>query len=156
MDFQIAALPAHEFKDLFDLSDAELAARQARRIIVDTMPGTPCRVSLKDAEVGETVLLLNYTHQAEDSPYRATHAIFVREGAEQAKPAVNEVPAVLQERLISLRLFDQQHMMIDADVVEGRDLSNALSIAFDDPNVAYAHLHNAKPGCFHASAHRAA
>ncbi|MEL7106208.1 MAG: DUF1203 domain-containing protein [Pseudomonadota bacterium] len=155
MDFQISALPAQDFAALFSLSDQDLARQQARRMVVRETPGTPCRVSLQDAAVGETVLLLNYTHQPADSPYRATHAIFVREGAKEAKVAINEVPKVLRQRLISLRLFDANHMMIDADVVDGADLGSALSTAFDDPSVAYAHLHNAKPGCFHAAAHRA-
>lgn len=155
MDFQISALPADDFTALFALSDPDLARQQARRVVVTKTPGTPCRVSLQDAAVGETVLLLNYTHQPGDSPYRATHAIFVREGAEQAEVATNEVPHALRQRLISLRLFDADHMMIDADVVDGAELGTALSAAFDDPSVAYAHLHNAKPGYFHAAAHRA-
>ena len=30
------------------------------------------------------MLLLNYVHQPADTPYKASHAIFVREGAERA------------------------------------------------------------------------
>ena len=64
-----------------------------RRQTVASHPGTPCRVSLVDAAVGETVLLLPYEHQAAPgSPYRSSGAIFVRQGAEQAQPGVNEVP----------------------------------------------------------------
>lgn len=154
MTFQIHALPAAPFAPLFALSDAELAARNMHRSTVQSCPGTPCRVSMRDAEVGETVILLNYEHQPEDSPYRATHAIFVREGAEHTQPAPDEVPDVIRSRLISLRLFDMAHMMIDADVVEGHQLSAAIQAAFEDDQVAYAHLHNAKPGCFAASVTR--
>ncbi|MDU8913960.1 DUF1203 domain-containing protein [Aestuariicoccus sp. MJ-SS9] len=155
MAFQIQSLPAEAFAPLFDLSDKELTARNARRMIVMSKPGTPCRVSLADADIGETVILLNYRHQKADTPFQASHAIFVRKDAAQAHPAVNEVPEVLQSRLISLRLFNKSHMMIDADVVPGRHLGTAITDAFGDATVSYAHLHYAKPGCFAASVVRA-
>lgn len=110
---------------------------------------------MADAEVGETVILLNYEHQPAQSPYKATHAIFVREGATQAQLAVGEVPEVLRSRIISLRLFDKDHMMTDADVLQGDGLADAIKAAFENDHVAYAHLHNAKPGCFAAVVTRA-
>lgn len=155
MDFQIKPLDAQRFAHLFDLTDAELAEQQACRQVVATSPGTPCRVSMQDAAVGETVILFNYVHQPEDSPYQASHAIFVRQGAREAQLAINEVPEVIRCRLVSLRLFDRNHMMIDADVMPGDVVGAAIAAAFDKADVAYAHIHNAKPGCFAASVHRA-
>ena len=154
MTFQISAMPAEPFADLFTLSDEELAEQRARRMIVTAKPGTPCRVSMADAEVGETVILVNYQHQPADSPFQANHAIFVRDGAVRADLAAGEVPDVIRSRLMSLRLFDKDHMMIDADVVDGKKLGEAIVAAFADRNVAYAHLHYAKPGCFAATVTR--
>lgn len=153
MNFQIKPLQAEAFAHLFDLTDAELAAQHACRQVVTANPGTPCRVSMEDAEIGETVILVNYQHQPENSPYQASHAVFIRENAQQAHFAINEVPAVIRSRLISLRFFHETHMMIDADVVPGEKVAETLSTVFDDSRVAYAHLHNAKPGCFAASVH---
>ena len=155
MTFRIEALPPEPFTPLFAITDAELAARRTRRMVVDAHPGTPCRVSLADAQVGETVILTHYTHQPADTPYRASHAIFVRAGAARARPAVGEVPDVLRSRLVSLRMFDAGDMMIAADVVPGTELAAALNDAFAGAAAAYAHLHYAKPGCFAASARRA-
>jgi Protein of unknown function (DUF1203) len=155
MNFQINALPEAEFTHLFEMTDSQLAERLACRQIVSSKPGTPCRVSMADAEIGETVILLNYSHQPGKSPYQATHAIFVREGAKQANIAVNEVPEVIRRRLISVRLFDQNHMMVDALVVPGDTVHSEISKAFERTSVAYIHLHNAKPGCFAASVNRA-
>ncbi len=155
MDFQIKPLQGDDFVHLFDLTDAELAARLACRQVVSSKPGTPCRVSMEDAEIGETVVLFNYEHQPEDSPYKASHGVFVRENAKQAHLGVNEVPEVIRSRMISLRYFDQHHMMIDADVVSGDQVAEELTNAFENDDLAYVHLHNAKPGCFAASAHRA-
>jgi len=155
MSFQIHALPAAKFKPLFSLSNEELAKKRALRMVVESNPGSPCRVSLVDAEVGETVILLNFQHQPGDSPYRASHAIFVRENAEQAFPSVGTIPESLKNRLISIRAFDEKHHMVAADVVDGRGLSEAIAATLDNPGVAYLHLHNAKAGCFAARVTRA-
>ena len=155
MNFQISALHETAFAHLFAMTDAELAQRQACRQIVATKPGTPCRVSMVDAEIGETVILLNHAHQPENSPYRATHAIFVRENARQATIAMNEVPEVIRSRLISVRLFNRRHMMVDAEVVSGDTVSAVILAAFENCEVDYIHLHNAKPGCFAATVARA-
>ncbi|MGB0843543.1 MAG: DUF1203 domain-containing protein, partial [Alphaproteobacteria bacterium] len=119
MSFQIHALPYSPFAGYFTFNAQQLLERNAHLEVVKEHPGTPCRVSLADAEVGEIVLLVNYVHQPESSPYSASHAIFVRKDAKQYTPAVNEVPQVLSSRLISVRAFDEQHFMVEADVVEG-------------------------------------
>jgi hypothetical protein len=150
MSFQIHALPAEPFTKYFGLSEEQLAAHGAQLHIVTESPGTPCRVSLADAEVGETVVLLNYEHQPNNTPYRATHAIFVRKDAVQAMPDVNTIPEVLASRLLSIRGFDATHNMRVADVVDGVDLAAALDGMFATAGVDYIHIHNAKQGCFAA------
>jgi hypothetical protein len=154
MSFQVHALAAVKFESLFSLSGAELARIRARRMIVDSKPGYPCRVSLVDADVGETVILLNFEHQPGDSPYRSSHAIFVREHARQAFPDPGTVPEVLASRLISIRAFDEEHDMRYAEIVEGSSLSQAIPEVLQDPAVTYLHLHNAKRGCYAASVTR--
>lgn len=155
MPFQIKALEAEAFSRFFAMNDAELLQHNIRKMVVVTSPGAPCRVSLADAEVGETVLLLNYEHQPAKNPFRSSHAIFVRQGAQEARPLVDEVPKVLLSRLISVRQFDHDDMMIDADVIPGTQVAEAIKQALCNPRVMYLHLHYAKPGCFAASAHRA-
>ena len=155
MSFQINALDPAPFAHLFSLSDEDLGKANISRMIVATKPGTPCRVSLADAEVGETVLLFNHLHQPANSPYRSCHAIFVRDGVKQAQPRIGDVPDVIRSRLISVRLFDNQDMMVDADVVAGPAVAESLDRAFAKPDVAYVHLHYAKAGCFAASVVRA-
>jgi hypothetical protein len=154
VSFQIRALAYEPFAPLFALSDEALRAHRAVRRVVDRTPGFPCRVSLRDAEPGETVLLVHYEHQPADTPYRAGHAIYVRAGAVEATPAVGEVPDVLRRRLLSVRAFDEAGMMLGADVVDGGDLAPAIERFFGDPLVAYLHLHNAKPGCYAARVDR--
>jgi hypothetical protein len=155
MSFRISGLPVASFAPLFGLPDEELARRGIVRHTADRTPGFPCRVSLRDAEPGETLLLLNYEHLPVASPYRSSHAIYVREFAVEARPARDEVPEVLQRRLLSIRAFDRVGMMKEADVVDGQEVASAIDRMFGSPEVDYIHLHNAKPGCFAARADRA-
>ena len=155
MPFQIHALAVDQFSNLFDLSDAELAAMDAQRVTANNSPGFPCRVSLADAAVGETLILLNYQHIPLGSPYAASHAIYVRQKAKQADLEVGYVPDVLAHRLLSVRGFDGQMMMQDADVVAGHDLDKTLIRLFENPSISEVHIHNAKQGCFAAKATRA-
>jgi hypothetical protein len=148
MTFQISALPGETFAPLFDLDDASLCHRGARRCVADARPGFPCRVSLDDAAPGETVILLSYVHLDADSPYRASGPIFVRQGARRASPAPREVPHLLRSRTLSVRAYDGRSLMLAADVVDGRDLEQAVGRLFDDERAAFLHVHFAKPGCY--------
>jgi len=151
MSFQINAISESRFATLFAMSDEQLRERNAVRVRVEQCPGTPCRISLEDTPVGEEVILLNYQHLPEDSPFQSSHAIFVRNNQRQARPAKDEVPAVIRSRVISVRGFDARHMMIEADLATGNEVARTINALFDNPAVDYIHLHNAKPGCFAAS-----
>jgi hypothetical protein len=120
----------------------------ARRVVVDEKPGFPCRVSLADAEVGETVLLLPFTHHDVPSPYRASGPIYVRGGVKAASPAVDEIPEMLRHRLLSVRGYDRGAMLIAAEVVNGTELEATIRGLFASEAVGYLHVHNARPGCF--------
>lgn len=154
MDFRIRGLPAEPFAELFSLSDEALAARGAVRMTADRTPGFPCRISLTDAAVGDGVILTHYEHHGVDSPFRSSHAIYVREG-ERTFDAVDRVPEMLRSRLLSLRAFDAQGMLRDADVVQGGELELLVGRLFSAARVAYLHIHFAKPGCYAALVERA-
>ena len=148
--FVISGLDPAPFTGLYGLSDTALAERGVVRMAVDAMPGFPCRITLEDVEVGETVLLLNHEHLPVDSPYRQCHAIFVRERATEPARFENAVPDQLARRTLSLRAYDADGMMTDADLVEGSELAPLIDRFFADPAVAYLHAHNARRGCFAA------
>ena len=148
MAFRISGLSPEPFRHLYGLSDAELAKHGARRYLVDAPTGYPDRIEMRDASPGETVILLNHVSQDADTPYRASHAIFVREGAEETYDRVDEVPDAMRSRLLSLRAFDKGGMMLDADVIEGREIETVIARFFADPKVDYIHAHNARRGCY--------
>ena len=148
MTFVVTGLSPAQFAPLFGADEATLAAAGAIRCRADTRPGFPCRITLEDAEPGETLLLLNYEHQAADTPYRARHAIFVREGAAAPARLENRLPAMLTDRLLAVRAFDAADMMTDAEVVEGQEARALVERMLDDPRSAYLHVHAARRGCF--------
>lgn len=150
MAFRVSGLDPAPFRHLYGLSDDALAAYGAKRYVADAKPGFPDRIELRDVEPGETLLLLNFEHQPAQTPYRASHAIFVREGAERACSGLNVVPEPLKVRPISLRAFNEDGEMVDADLVDGRELEPLIERFFAKSDVAYLHAHYAKRGCYAA------
>lgn len=155
MGFRVTGLPAEPFRHLFGLPDEALARHGARRCVADQTPGFPCRIEMRDAAPGETLLLLNQLYQPAETPYRGTHAIFVREGATTTYDQANRVPEVMRVRLLSLRAFDKTGMMLDADVVEGAGIEPVIERMFANPDTSYIHVHNAKRGCYSGRIDRA-
>ena len=155
MPFRITGLSAEPFRRLYGLSDADLVAYGASRHVADAKPGYPDRVEVRDAEPGETLLLVNFTHQPAANAYRASHAIFIREGAQTAYDAVDTVPEALRVRPISLRGFDGDDLMADARLVDGAVLGEAITAMLTNPRIAYLHAHYAVRGCYAARIDRA-
>ena len=141
MSFRILGLDPAPFRPLYGLNDAELRQMGVRRCIADRKPAFPDRIELRDAEPGENLLLLNFTHQPADTVYRASHAIFVRE--------------VMRVRPISLRAFDADHEMVDAALVDGVELAPLIARFLGQSHVAYLQAHYAKRGCYAARVERA-
>jgi hypothetical protein len=155
MSFRITGLSPEPFRHLYGLPDAELAGHGVRRVAVDHAPGYPDRIEVRDAAPGESVLLVNYTHQPADTPFRSSYAIYVREGAETVYDAVDRIPEAMRRRMIALRAFDEEGMLIDADLADGSALEPLIARLLADPKAAYLHAHYAKPGCYAARIDRA-
>lgn len=155
MSFRVLGLDPSQFRHLAGLSDAELARIGARRYVVDATPGFPDRIEVRDLEVGEHAILLNYEHQPAHTPYRSRHAIFVREGADHALDAIDALPEAIRIRPISLRAFNAAGEMVDADLADGAALVPMIERFLSNPDVAYLHAHYAKPGCYAARIVRA-
>ena len=154
MDYQISSLNSGDFSHLFDLDEDALRKQNVERMTVTEKPGFPCRATLEDAEIGESVLLLNYEHQPASSPYRSSHAIFVRESASGSARFDNEVPQQLLIRNLSVRSFDAAGMMVDADTCSGEDLEAMIQRFFADAAADYIHVHTAARGCYLARVDR--
>jgi hypothetical protein len=147
-DFTVRGLSPELFQGLFELADEELVKQRARRLVADSKPGFPCRVSLQDAEPGEEVILTNFVHLPGESPFHSTHAVYIRKKATIPVTYRNSLPEMLRSRLLSIRAFDGNDMLISADVIEGHRAEEVIVKFFENPVVLFLHVHFAKPGCY--------
>lgn len=154
MSFRIAGLDPALFTDVRMKPADILAAKGVERVRVQAAHSAPCRISLDDADIGESVLLLSYDHQPATTPYQQQGPIFVREASARFD-GVGIVPPALARRTLSLRGFDAAHMMIEADLIEGAHAHGLIARFFANPVVAYIHAHYARRGCFAARIDRA-
>lgn len=148
MKYVINGLPLQPFQSLFGLDEVALHERGIVRQVADSKPGFPCRITLQDAESGETLLLLPWTHLDVATPYRASGPIFVREAALTTGVFRNTIPEQQRSRLLSVRAYDAEGWMRDAEVAEGTLLESLIERFFADAQVAYLHVHNARRGCY--------
>ena len=154
MTYIVNGLDPAPFLPLFGLSDETLASRSIVRMSVTSKPSFPCRISLIDRDIGETVLLLNHVSLDVANPYRASHAIFIGEGASTAAHYVDEIPPLFEARILSLRGFDGDGMMADAVLTEPGKAEDGIKALFDNPAILMIHAHNATRGCFAAKIER--
>src|SRR5882757_5230433 len=135
MTYRITGLDPSPYRSLFGLSDEELAERGVVRMTVNGKPGFPCRVSLTDRDIGESVLLLNHVSHDVANPYRASHAIFVTEGAVELGEYVDRVPPVFETRVLSLRGFDKDGMMAEAILIQPGEADAGIRKLFANPDI---------------------
>jgi hypothetical protein len=154
MAYRISGLSPEPFRHLFGLPDAELARQGAQRWVAEAGSRLPDRIELRDAEPGERLILVNYEHQPAATPYRASHAIFVLDGATTACEAIDRVPEAMRSRMLSLRAFDADHLMVDASLVDGGVAEAAIVKMLANPQVAYIQAHYATRGCYAARIER--
>jgi hypothetical protein len=153
MSYVVRGLDPAPYRSLFGLPDEELEKRGVVRMIVDG-GGFPCRVSLTDRGIGEKVLLLNHVSHDVANPYRASHAIFVTEGEQEAAEYVDRVPPVFETRVLSLRGFDKDGMMADAILTQRGEAEEGIRKLFANAEIETIHAHNATRGCFAAKIER--
>lgn len=123
--------------------------------IADESPGYPCRQCLRDADVGEELVLVSYDPFegfGEHSPYRSASPVFLHRDDCSTRLDTAAVPEQLARRRLSLRTFDADAMMLDGRVVDGAELGAALDELLSVGSVDRIHVHNAGPGCFAAIA----
>ena len=154
MTYVVKGLDPQPYFGLFGLPDAELAERGTVRMTVTAKPSFPCRVSLTDRDIDESVLLLNHVSHDVVNPYRASHAIFVTEGAQEPAEYVDEVPPALGPRVLSLRGFDKHGMMAEAILTQPGEADAGIRRLFENPEIETIHAHNATRGCFAAKIER--
>jgi Protein of unknown function (DUF1203) len=117
--------------------------------VADSKPGYPCRQCLRDAEIGEEVLLVSFDPFTASSPYRCASPIFIHSTSCTPNPEV-DVPEQLARGDRSVRAFDKTAMMLDAALIQGEDLGRTIERLLENPEVDHLHIHNEPRGCWAA------
>jgi hypothetical protein len=154
MTYRISGLDPAVFAALRDADEATLEAHNAKRVVAANKPGFPCRVSLEDAEVGESLILLHHVSHDVATPYRSAYAIYVRETAGQAATYIDELPPVFANRPMAFRAFDADGMLRNAALAAPGEADVAIRTLLEAPEIAYIDAHNAAYGCFAARVER--
>ena len=130
--FVIHPLPAGEVD-----SDAPTAVRRT------ASGGEPCRRCLRRATPGDALLLLGYDPFMVRSPYAGEGPVFVHEACGAPGAGDEQV----RGSVLSVRAYDADAMLLDAEVMPGEALASRASemLAGD---AAFLHVHFAGPGCF--------
>jgi hypothetical protein len=150
MTYRIHGLRREEFSALVGQTGDELARRGARRVIADSKPGFPCRVTLDDADPGESLILFNHVSHDVPTPFRSAYAVYVREIAAEPACYVDEPPPVFAGRALGLRGFDSEGMLSGALLALPGEADEKIRELFGRPGIATIHAHNAAAGCFAA------
>ena len=132
-------------------SAADLRSEGGPIYVADEFPGYPCRQCLRDAEIGEELILVSHNPFGLESQYRSASPIFLHREVCDAPTDLGELPVQLTRRQLSVRSFDQGEMMIDAAVIDGSELDGTLVRLFGDTDATRIDVHNATRGCWAVS-----
>ncbi len=154
MAYRIKGLAPEPFANLFGMMDGELAARGAMRVTADSPNGYPCRVSLRDADQGEELVLLNHVSHDVEGPFRTAFAIYVRRDAEAPASFTDEAPPYLDRRTLSLRGFAADGLLKHGLLAMPGEADAKIRELLARPEVATVHAHAATYGCFLARIER--
>ncbi len=150
MTYRIEGLPRDAYAALLGLGQDLLMERGARRVMADSKPGFPCRVTLEDADPGESLILFNHVSHDVPTPFRSAYAVYVRETADRPARYVDETPPVFEGRALGLRGFDGEGMLHGALLALPGEADSKIRALFDRPEIETIHAHNAAAGCFAA------
>jgi len=117
----------------------------------------PVRCCLSDAHDDAEVVLTSVMPFRGESPYAARSPVYLH--AERCAGHAGQagvVPEMLRSRLLSVRAYDDAHMLTGTEVLPGTELEGAIERLLGDAPGAYLHVHFAGPGCYACRIDRAA
>lgn len=137
-----------ETADRFRRTGVDDGGNPIQRRVADA-PGAPCRQCLRDAEVGEEMLLLSWHLPRPLGIYWTPSPIFLH-----AKPCTpfrepDAIAPIVRNRLVSVRAYDREGMCLYdlGDVSEGTYVDDLLARALTDERTDFVNIHTARPGC---------
>ena len=126
-----------------------LTERGTDGVTMTATGGEPLRCCLRDATVGEEIVLFNYEPPLPDSPYREKGAVFTHVVSCAGPSSVTSYPADWMGRPQALRAYDSRGWIHPATRVhDGTDPAAALAEVLAEPGVVEVHSRNLAYGCY--------
>ncbi len=151
---------ASELSARWGQSGMDDAGNRLRRVTAQARPmapdgsrpdgtGAPCRHCLRDAAIGDELLLGSYLMPRPQGIYWTPSPIFVHATPCEQFARLNEVAPIVRDRLVSVRAYDGDDQCIYelGHAGDGNAIDAPLLRALDDPRTAFVNIHTAKPGC---------
>ena len=133
---------------LVDAARSSALASGAAVLPEDDGGSFPVRCCLSDERSADEVLLLSVRMPSAESPYTAPSPVYIHRGPCAGREPSAVVPEILRDRRLSLRAYDERHMITGTAVVEGGDVERAAAALLDDERASYVFAHFAGPGCY--------
>ncbi|MEI7712140.1 MAG: DUF1203 domain-containing protein [Rhodospirillales bacterium] len=146
---------APQTADRFRRTGVDDGGNPIQRRTVDA-PGAPCRQCLRDAEIGEDMLLLSWHLPRPLGIYWTPSPIFLHAQSCAPFAVADTVAPIVRNRLVSVRAYDRDGMCLYelGDVEEGAVVDGLLTRALADRRTDFVNIHTARPGCLRCQVER--
>lgn len=145
-DFRIHAIREDELKDVLT-SGVDVSGNPLEHLTASG--GEPLRCCLRDAELGEAVILFGYEPPIPSSPYREIGPVFTHASWCGGPAATGTYPSAWRGRPQVLRAYDRRgwiHPLTRAH--DGSEPETIIAEMFDSPDVVQIHSRNVAYGCY--------
>ncbi|MFN2519319.1 MAG: DUF1203 domain-containing protein [Jatrophihabitantaceae bacterium] len=143
--FWIHAVPAAH---LDEVRAEQLDASGNPVVHVAADGGEPLRCCLRDARIGEQLMLFGYEPPIPTSPYREVGASFAHAQRCAGPADPGGYPPDWRGRSQVLRCYDERGWIHDARVHDGQHPETVLGELLGDPAVVQIHSRNVAYGCY--------
>ncbi|MCL1128034.1 DUF1203 domain-containing protein [Shewanella surugensis] len=89
-----------------------------------------------------------FVNKVRSRPDQGGGPIFIRENAVNTPVGHNVIPNFLLHRVLSVRGYDKDYLMQEANITAGDELNVIIKRLFKSAELIYLHIHNVKTGYF--------
>jgi hypothetical protein len=117
-------------------------------VVADDQPGFPCRHCLRDAEIGDEMILFTHAPLPARGAYWSAGPVFVHAAGCPRYAEVDRLPELVLGRLLSIRAYDRRQRIVEGELVPGADAMPVITSLLARPEVDHLLVHFARLGCY--------
>jgi hypothetical protein len=152
-DYRIDAIGS-DYLDRIRASGVDDFGNTVVTLVNESAKGTPLRCCLREAEVGEEVVLIAYQPARLGGPYMEVGPVFIHAERCDGYKTSGSYPEGFRHRQLLFRAYDIEGTQVDNKIADGIDAEAAIADLFSMSRVADVHARNVLAGCFMFKVHR--